>query len=250
MQGMFLGPFLTAQAEENHRRQLHACCQGFFPGFDGQGCRRPFIDELQDFVVAAFNAHVDDGQARFAEALQFFRRLADQVSRSRIGTDTVQIGEFFVAFLHDGYEFVRRQDQGIAISQENPADEGHGIGAALDDPFYFFHGTDAEFRRFVHIAETAGIVGTADSNAQDEAAGFTGRAEDEAAGIINNHSNTPFSKDEKNIIHSSLIIHEKYVLRNSWFLLQDDDEDRSNDAGIADEFNRMERRTQGDGRSH
>ena len=62
-----------------------------------------------------------------------------------------------------------------------------GISAALDDPFDFLHGTDAELRSFVHIAETASIVRTADSNAQNEAAGFTGRAEDEAAGIINNH---------------------------------------------------------------
>ena len=64
------------------------------------------------------------------------------------------------------------------------------------------------------------------------------------------HSNNNKVKDEKNISRSSLIIHEKYVLRNSWFLLQDDNEDRSDDTGIADEFNRMERRTQGDGRSH
>ena len=67
-------------------------------------------------------------------------------------------------------------------------------------------------------------------------------------GKINN--TIKINQDEKNISCSSLIRHEKYVLRNSWFLLQDDNEDRSDDTGIADEFNRMERRTQGDGRSH
>ena len=187
MQGVFFRPFLTAQAEEDHRRQFHAGSQGFFPGFDGEGRCRPLIDEFQDVIVAAFDAHVDDGQTGFAKTFQFFRGLADQVGRRRIGADAVQVGEFFVALLHDSDELVRWQDQGVAIGQKDTADKGHGISAALDDPFDFLHGTDAELRSFVHIAETASIVRTADSNAQNEAAGFTRRAEDKAASIINNH---------------------------------------------------------------
>ena len=80
----------------------------------------------------------------------------------------------------------------IAVSQEDAADKRQGFGTAFDDSFDFFEGADAEFRGFIHIAKTASIMRTADGYAQDKAAGFTGRAKNEAAGIVNDHKNHTF----------------------------------------------------------
>ena len=191
MEGVLLCPLLAAQADEDHGRQLHAGVEGLFAGFDSQRACRAFLDVAQDFIVAAFDAHVHDAQAGFAQALQVFRRFAVQVGRRGVGPDAVNIGERSIAFFQNMDQIVRRQDEGVAVGEEDAAHEGVGLGGPLDNAVDFLEGTDAVFGIFVHRTERAHIMGTADSHPQDKAARFAGRPEYEAFCVINHHISKP-----------------------------------------------------------
>ena len=51
------------------------------------------MDPCENGIVAAFDSRIENPKTGFMECGQFFRRLAVDVRRSRIGTDAGQAGK-------------------------------------------------------------------------------------------------------------------------------------------------------------
>ena len=150
------------------------------------------MDPGEDRIVAAFDSRIENSKTCFVKCSQFFRCLAVDVSRSRIGADAGQAGEQVIAFFYDVQQVFGFQDQGVAVSDKDTAHIGVSGGTAFNDTVDFFQGTDPEPRFLIHRAECARIVGTADGGTQYETIGFAGGTKYHAFSVINIHIYHPF----------------------------------------------------------
>jgi len=179
------------QTEDGGHRQLDPCL-ACLAGLPGHLVGREALPDLQQgLVIARFQPEIEDAQALLPQQDQLLRAFGGQAVGRGIGSDPGQTGEGRRQRIQDLRQPLEGIDQCVAIGQEYAFDL---LPVALRDPGDL--GQDLSGRAqveafsLVHAAESAAVLGAADRDLEDQAAGLAGGAEDRFD-IMRHHGRTP-----------------------------------------------------------
>ena len=167
---------------------------GDHPG--GLGAQRVLDDLLhghalvilfQQRLVAGFQPDVDHGKAALAQCAQLLVRLAHDRLGGGVGAHALALGEVFVDIVQHLQQIVHRQDQRVAVGQEDALDAAVKPTRLGQVREHLLDRVDGKLLVLVHDAEGALVVAAAQRALHDQAVGLAGGTVN-ASGIMHSHS--------------------------------------------------------------
>lgn len=153
----------AGEAENRRHREFHPRCprlQGLLRHDLGA---EALVDREEGFVLPGFEAKVEDAQALAPQNRQLFRALGHQAGGGGISADAGQVGKGGGQAIENLRQPGNGVDEGVAVGEEDPVDAGPvDLGNPLDLFENLRHRPDPEAFPFVHAAEGAAILRTAD----------------------------------------------------------------------------------------
>jgi len=178
LDGMDRGALRAGDAEQHGHRQVNAgglCLAG---QGDHLGCGRALVDGGQGRVVAAFQAHVGDAQAELPQFRQFRHCFRLETFAVGIDAHSGNLRHSRSNPFEEGAQPRLRQDQGVAVAEEEAPDRGKMAGRIIDIGPDNLLGGDSEALPLVHAAKGALVVGATGGYLQQDAVGLAGRTVD------------------------------------------------------------------------
>ena len=182
---MCLAHFLAAKAVDGGHAQQQPGLFYTLPGLNDAGGIKALVKLFQHGIVAAFQPHIHNAQPQLAQGLQLFGGFAQNAVGRAIHAHALAGGNALANAGKDLHQRFGGQDQGVAVRQKHAA-EAIG-GSLLDILKHLAQRADRELFGLVHIAKGAAVVAAAQRYLQNQAVGFTGRAEN-ISGIVHKNS--------------------------------------------------------------
>ena len=171
---------LAGNAEQHGQRQRQAGLAHLAAGRDHFGRVRALVHGGKRCIVAALQPHVDDAQPQLPQGLEVIHALGAQVFCVRIDAHPLDPRQL----LADAGEQVDqprlRQDEGVAVAQEEPPGVGEMAGRVVDVRQHGGLVLEGEPLALVHAAEAALVVRAAGGHLQEDAARLARRPVDGA----------------------------------------------------------------------
>ena len=168
----------TADAEK-HRygkrdpRFLHP-----FRRFDDLLVGGALADFLQQLRVARLDPQVDDAESPFLQLAELLEGLFQEALRVGVSPDAADSGQVLPDGIEDVDESLLRDDEGVAVAEEELVDLTDPPGCIFKIFFDLLEALDAETLVFEARAEGAPVVRAADGDLQQQTGCLAGRPDD------------------------------------------------------------------------
>src|SRR4030042_312471 len=195
LQHVLPATFNPAQSQNHRQRKGYPGFFGFLTSLNHLTAVHSFTDFQQYLVIATFNTCVEYTQLQFLKFPELLNAPAQDVLRSSIRADSLQIREFLVQIFENFYQFRVWIYCGIAVLEKHSApvpplgySVNHVVNIRQANSVLHKHSqriylsfsvsnlSHAELSA-IETAEGAGIVGAAAGQGEEIALPFTGRAE-------------------------------------------------------------------------